>query len=285
MLLGAHVSIAGGLYQAPVRGSQLGCDSIQIFTKNQRQWRAKPLAQVDAENFKLALRNSRVKMAVAHDSYLINLGSEKDELLEKSRNAFKEEVDRAETLSIPFLVFHPGTNSNRSAGLRKIADSLNWVNEETRGYKVKELLETTAGQGNVLGYRFEQLAEILGMVSDRKRVGVCLDTAHIFGAGYDIRDEESYGETINQFDDIVGIENLFAIHLNDSKAELGSRVDRHDHIGAGRIGLKGFSILVKDERFGGIPGILETPGVFEDLRRNLEKLRWLLDTDNGRAQA
>jgi deoxyribonuclease-4 len=273
MLLGAHVSVAGGLYQAPIRGTQLGCDSIQIFTKNQRQWRAKPLTGAEAENFKLSLRNSAVKIAMAHDSYLINLASDDGEILEKSIQAFKDEVYRAEALSLPYLVFHPGTNPNAKIGLKRIADSLNWVNDQTAGYRVRELLETTAGQGNVLGYRFEQLSEILEMVSDKERVGVCLDTAHIFGAGYDIRDEESYQDTFEKFDDIIGIKNLFAIHLNDSKAELGRRVDRHDHIGEGRIGLRGFSILARDERFARLPGVLETPGGFDDFRRNLEILK------------
>jgi len=277
MLLGAHVSVAGGLYQGPIRGSLLGCDSIQIFTKNQRQWRAKPILEGDAKKFKLSMKNSRVKIAIAHDSYLINLASDKAELLERSRAAFREEVERAEILSIPYLVFHPGTCPDVPGGLSRIGDSINIVNEETSGYEVRELLETTAGQGNVLGHTFEQLAEILDMVTDRKRIGICLDTAHIFGAGYDIRDERSYEETMYHLDDVVGMQNLFAIHLNDSKAEFGSRVDRHDHIGMGKIGLKGFSALVNDERLQKISGVLETPGDLEDFRANLERLQGLLE--------
>ena len=277
MLLGAHVSISGGVFNAIARGKTIGCTAIQIFTKNQMQWKAKELTNNDIEKFKTELKKSTLTSVISHDSYLINLGSPNKDMLIKSRNAFGNEMQRTEVLGIPFLVFHPGAHLNfgEDYGLHKIAESLNMLLDQYKNYKLMPLLETTAGQGTNLGYRFEQLSEIIEMVEQKDRVGVCFDTAHVFAAGYDIRTRETYEKTFNEFDKIVGLEKLKAFHLNDSKKVLGSRVDRHENIGQGYIGLESFRILLNDPRFENVPKILETPGKEQDFKKNLDLLKSL----------
>lgn len=278
-LIGAHVSISGGLENAPPRGEEIGCTAIQIFTKNQVQWHAKPLSNQDVEQYRQALTNSSIQSVIAHDSYLINLGSPGEMLLKKSRQAFLDEMDRAERLEISSLIFHPGAHkkAGEDVGLRLIADSINYVYKQRPNYGLKLLLETTAGQGTNLGYTFEQLKGIIDRVDQTDRVAVCLDTCHIFAAGYDIRDQSCYEKTFEKFDLVIGLEKLQAIHLNDSKKELGSRVDRHEQIGKGQIGLKAFQLLVNDTRFIDIPKILEIPGDMKKFKENLHLLKSLIE--------
>ena len=277
-VLGAHVSISGGVDKAPKRGREIGCDSIQIFTKNQRQWKARPLSEDEIKSFKESLNVYSIRVVVAHDSYLINLGSPDETQYKKSFDAFLDEAARAEALGIPYLVFHPGAHRDygEEYALKKIAESLNEVTARTENYKLVFLVETTAGQGTNVGYRFEHIAEIIDLVDEKKRVGACFDTAHVFAAGYDIRMREAYEETFGQFDEIVGLEKLKVLHLNDSKKELGSRVDRHEHIGKGLIGIDAFRFIVNDRRFENLPMILETPGGEREYKENLRVLRSLI---------
>jgi deoxyribonuclease-4 len=277
MFLGAHVSTSGGVDKAPANGIKIGCEAIQIFTRNQRQWMANPLSKTGIESYRNEFAKSKIKMAVSHDSYLINLGSpEKDKLIQ-SREAFWGEIERCEQLGIPYLIFHPGSHvgSGEKAGLKMIAASVNDALSIKKGYKTQLLLETTAGQGTNLGYTFEQLAEILDFIKEKSRVGICVDSCHLFAAGYDIRTRKQYQATMKQLDEVIGLEKVKAFHLNDSKTELGSRVDRHEHIGQGHLGLEAFRLIVNDERFLGRPMVLETPGKEEDYRRNLQTLKKL----------
>ena len=278
-LLGAHVSIAGGVYNAISNGEKIGANAIQIFSKNQNRWVNKPLTDEDAQKFREMWAASPIREVVIHDSYLINLGSPDPALLQKSRDAFLDEMDRAEKLGVKFLVFHPGSHmkAGEEIGLNTIADSLNVLLGARPDYQVKLLLETTAGQGTNLGYTFEQLAYIRERVEEKERVGVCLDTAHVFAAGYDLRTPETYEATVQKFDEVLGLDNLFAIHLNDTNKELGSRVDRHEHIGQGLLGVETFRRLINDPRFVALPKVLETPGKEEDFKRNLDLLKSLLD--------
>ena len=275
MILGAHVSTAGGLHKSPGNGLGLGCQSIQIFTRNQRQWKAKPLTDSEVEGFRQELSRSGIRSTAAHASYLLNLGSPEPAVLARSREAFCRELERCQRLELDFLVVHPGAHlgSGESAGLRVVAASLNQALEQHRDLRTRILLETTAGQGSHLGYRFEHLAEILSLVQEPERAGVCVDTCHIFAAGYDLRDGAGYHRTLDQLDRILGLIRVQAFHLNDSKRELGSRVDRHEHIGEGRIGAEGFRLLVNDRRFAHTPMILETPGGETHYGKNLSRLR------------
>ncbi len=277
MYLGAHVSISGGVNKAPANGVQLGCEAIQIFTKNQMQWRAKPLTPAEIESYREEFEKSDLHVAVSHDSYLINLGSPEEAKLGQSLLSFEDEVERCEQLGVPYLVFHPGSHvgSGEKAGLETIAASLNQVLKKQKGYRTQLLLETTAGQGSNLGYRFEQLAEIIGMVKENDRLGICVDSCHIFAAGYDIRNRTVYEETFQQFDSIIGISKIKAFHLNDSKKGLASKVDRHEHIGEGAIGLEAFRLIVNDDRFHGLPMLLETPGGDAEYEKNLRVLKEL----------
>lgn len=278
MLVGAHVSVSGGLDKSPARGEEIGCTAIQIFTKNQMQWKAKSLSSFEIEHYKRAVENSSIQSVVAHDSYLINLASPEEHLLKKSRQAFLDEMDRAEQLGIPCLIFHPGSHKGAGEpfGINRIADSINYVQNQRQNYKLKLLLETTAGQGTNLGYSFEQLKQIIDRVEPKDRVGICLDTCHIFGAGYDIRTKSAYEKTFEKFDQTIGLEKLLAMHLNDSKRELGSRVDRHEHIGKGHIGLNGFQLIMNDSRFVQIPKVLEIPGDLKTFKENLDLLKSLV---------
>ncbi len=279
-LLGAHMSIGGGLYKALARGEALGCTAVQIFTRNATRWKSKPLSDKEIAKFKAERDRTGIR-TIVHDSYLINLGSPKRDLREKSVKAFLDEMERAEQLGIPSLVMHPGahTGAGEEQGLKSIASSLNELMADTSGYRLKILLENTAGQGTVLGYSFEQLAAIMEGLNHPERVGVCLDTCHAFAAGYDLRDKASYDQVIDDFDRIIGLEWIEALHLNDSLKGLGSRVDRHEHIGAGQLGSECFRLIMNDERFFKIPKVIETPkgvGLRDMDKINLEALRAMI---------
>jgi deoxyribonuclease IV len=278
LLAGAHMSIAGGVYRAFERGRAAGCRTIQIFLKNSNQWKAKILTDLDSTLFKDAQSKSGIKPVVAHDSYLINLASPDRPLRKKSIHAFIEEMNRANNLGIPYLVLHPGSHvgGGIEAGIERISEALKFA-LETVEPPVSVVLENTAGQGSSLGYCFEHLAAIMERVPYPDRIGVCLDTCHLYAAGYDIRTEEGYKTTIRNFDRLIGVKKIRVFHVNDSKKELGSRVDRHAHIGRGCIGTEAFRCLVNDRRFAQVPKILETPkgpGFEEDIM-NLATLRSL----------
>lgn len=281
--LGSHTSIAGGLYKAVERAHAVGCDCVQIFTKNGNQWRAKPILPAEAEQFRATLAALAIGYPIAHNSYLINLASPDDALWRRSVEAMVVEVNRAEELGLAYVVTHPGASldSGEEQGLRRIVAALDDVHAETRGVGVRILLETTAGQGSCLGCRFEHLATILNGVREPERLGVCVDTCHIFAAGYPLATVDEYRETMKQFATIVGLEQVKAFHLNDSKRELGSRVDRHEHIGQGLLGLEPFRHLLNDGRFEHVPMYLETPKGLVDGEEldviNLRTLRGLID--------
>ncbi|TAK59792.1 MAG: deoxyribonuclease IV [Bacteroidetes bacterium] len=278
-LIGAHESIAGGIYKAFERGESVGCRTLQVFTKNNTQWRAKPLTGEDITNYKTSQLESNISPVVAHSCYLINLCASNKETLRKSREAFIDELKRCEMLGIPYLNFHPGSHGGKGEeeGIKGIIESLNIAHEQTKGVRVSSILETTAGQGSAIGYRFEHLKKIIEGVDEPERMAVCIDTCHVFAAGYDISTDEGYEATITLFDEIIGLNRLVAFHANDSKKLLGSRVDRHEHIGKGAIGEAGFRCLMRDTRFVTIPKILETPKGedLEEDRMNLETLRKL----------
>ena len=278
-LLGAHVSVGGGVENAPARGRELGCDAIQIFSKNQRQWKSVPLSDEAVREFHRAVDDCEIRKVVVHDSYLINLAHPDPDALKKSLDAFSYEMRRADSLGIPYLVFHPGSHlkTTEAEGIQRIAESLNTVLKNIPENHIMLLLETTAGQGNHLGYRFEQLAEIISLTEQKERVGVCYDTAHSFAAGYDLRTKKTYEQTFKEFDGIVGLNKLKVFHLNDSKGDLGSRIDRHENIGKGFLGMESFRFLVNDSRFREHPMILETPGGDKYYKENLNLLRSLMD--------
>ena len=281
-LLGAHMSISGGVFTAPARGEELGCTAIQIFTKNANRWDAKPLSKDDVSAYNEELSKTGIGSVVAHDSYLINLCSPDKNLIKKSRNAFLIEMERCELLNIPALVTHPGSHvgTGEETGIKAIAASLDWLHENFDGTTAKVALETTAGQGTNLGYTFEQIAQMIELTKQSDRLVVCLDTCHIFAAGYDIRTEDTYNDTIEKFDAVIGLDRLACIHLNDSKFDFEKKRDRHEGIGKGYIGLDGFKFVMNDERFKDIPKVLETPkgddGKELDII-NLKKLRSLLN--------
>ncbi len=284
ILLGAHTSIAGGVDTAIDRAVKIKCSTIQIFTKNNNQWRAAPLTEEAVRNYKNKLRLSKIDPIIAHDSYLINLCSKDKELLKKSRTAFIDELKRCELLSISCLNFHPGAHLGQGEkdGIKIIAESINIAHDQTPDFKVKSMLETTAGQGTNIGYKFEQIREIIDQVENKKRLAVCIDTCHVFASGYDIRTEKTYAKTFDEFRTIIGFKYLKAFHVNDSKKELGSRVDRHEHIGKGFIGLNGFRLLMNDKRFKNIPKILETPKgpeMLEDVM-NMKVLKQLVKVES-----
>jgi deoxyribonuclease-4 len=274
------MSVAGGCDLAITRAAAFGMTSCQIFTKNANQWNAKPLDPGVIERFQEQRALTGIEHLVAHDSYLINLASPDDAMWEKSRLAFREELDRCDLLGVPYLVTHPGGHmgSGETAGLRRVAEGINRIREERPAGKTTILLETTAGQGTHLGRRFEELAEIIDQIEDTSKVGICFDTCHVFAAGYDIREPAAYEATIAELDRIVGLDRLRVFHLNDSKKGLGSRVDRHAHIGEGELGVSAFANLLNDPRFAGLPGVLETPkgDDGEEDRRNLATLRGLV---------
>jgi deoxyribonuclease-4 len=280
MLLGAHMSISGGVYNAVLDGEKATCDTIQIFTKSSNQWRAKPLTDDEIARFFNEQKNTGVSVSCAHDSYLINLGSPDKELFNKSLESFQIELERCDILHVANLVMHPGSHvgSGEEAGLKKIVEAINKSFEKLNKSNTIVCLETTAGQGSNLGYKFEQLAHIIDMVEDKSRMGVCLDTCHIFAAGYPIQNEDDYMKTIMEFDKTIGLQRLKIIHFNDSKKGLGSKVDRHEHIGQGELGLEPFRHILNDKRLDKVPKILETPKgdeLLEDIE-NLKILRSLI---------
>jgi deoxyribonuclease IV len=279
-LLGAHVSIAGGVSQAPGRGNQIGCECIQIFTKSSRQWAAKPYPAEEIEAFKQARKETGIQVVVAHDSYLVNLGAPGEELRKKSINAFIDELQRCEALEVPYLISHPGAHmgAGEAAGVKTIADSIDQAHKACRGYKVMITLEITAGQGSVLGSRFEQMARIFDAVKENERLRLCFDTEHAFAAGYDLRTKEGYEQAFTELNRHIGLKRLVAFHINDSMKPLNSHVDRHEHIGKGHLGLETFQRLVNDPRFAGIPMCLETePGPdMKDIAVDLRQLEKLL---------
>jgi deoxyribonuclease-4 len=279
LLAGAHMSIAGGIHHALERGLQAGCRTIQVFLKNSSQWHAKALTAADKEMFEAAARRTGIAPVLAHSSYLINLAAPDPALYRKSLAAFVQELERARFLGIPALILHPGAHrgAGEAAGIASVAAALAQALDRVPP-PVSILLETTAGQGTSIGHRFEQLAGILESVGDSERIGICLDTCHIFASGYDIRTKAGYQKTIREFDRLIGVNRIRAFHVNDCLRPLGSRIDRHAHIGQGQIGLEAFRSLVNDRRFAAVPKILETPkgeDMHEDLM-NLETLRRLL---------
>ena len=274
---GCHVSVAGGVSNAFERAVDIGCDAIQIFSKNQKQWNPKPFDNEEVVRYHQEKSRTGIGPVMIHDSYLINLCATNKEILEKSRTAFTDEIERAITLKADYLNFHPGAylEKDEEWGIKTIAESVNICLDKFTGPDVKLILESTAGQGTSIGYRFEQLRDIMHSVERKKSMGVCVDTAHIFSGGYDIRDEKSYETTMKELDEIIGLEYVRAFHINDSKKDLGSRVDRHENLGEGLIGLKAFELLLNDERHIGKPMLLETPGGEEYFKKNIKIMRRL----------
>ena len=278
--LGAHMSIAGGPANALLRGQRIGCETVQMFTRSANRWQSKELTPHQIEDFQQARVATGIHPVVAHSSYLINLATPDDYLWQRSLNALILEMGRCRRLGIRDYVLHPGAHkdSGEEAGLHRVAAGLDAALSATAGAEVTVLLENTAGQGSSLGYRFEHLAWLMERVEGRERLGVCFDTAHAFAAGYEFRQPETYAAMWQNFDDLIGLERLRAIHLNDSKRDLGSRVDRHEHIGKGFVGLKAFRMLVNDPRLRSLPMVLETPkgpDMAEDIE-NLALLRSLI---------
>jgi len=279
-LLGAHMSIAGGVDKALLEGKKVDCDVIQIFTKSSRQWAAQPYTKEEIQNFHANQKESGIVTVIAHDSYLLNLGSPDQGLRKRSVSGFIDEMERCESLSIPYLVAHPGAHvgTGEEEGIKTIARSLDEIHKGCPKYNVRVALEITAGQGSNLGYRFEQIRAMIDATRESDRLRVCFDTEHAFAAGYDIRTQEGYERTFSEFDEFIGLKLLAAFHLNDSKKEFHSRVDRHEHIGKGHIGVEAFRLLMNDQRFWALPMCLETPkgpDLKED-RENLTLLRSLI---------
>jgi deoxyribonuclease-4 len=268
------VSIAGGIQNAPQRGHNLGCESIQIFTRNPNQWKCKPLSKTAIEEFQTAMTKYEIQAVMTHSIYLINLASVDRSLRRRSEKAFLDEMDRCEALGIPYLVFHPGSyrGSTEQKGVRRLILSMQRLLQKRPDHSVKLCIENTAGAGSLLGGNFEQIAEIRERMGYPNRVKVCFDTSHAFAAGYDLRGLEGLGEVLDQFDSMIGLEHLIGFHLNDSKVPLGSHKDRHENIGHGHIGIEPFKQLVNDPRFLEHPMTLETPGGEEWFRTNLQLL-------------
>ena len=276
LLLGAHMSIGGGVHTAIERGRSIKCTAIQMFVKNNMQWFARPLAREEIRAFLEHGQRGELLSIFAHANYLINLAATNPQFHVNSIRALSEELRRADQLELPFLVLHPGAHlgAGEEAGLEKIVNSIDRVFRKIPKVKTRIALETTAGQGSCLGHRFEHLAYIIQNVHEPERLCVCLDTAHIFAAGYDIGSEAGTKKTFRQFDRVIGLNRLAAIHVNDSKTARGSRVDRHEHIGKGKIGLDAFRFIMREKRFRKIPKVLETPKG-EDLREDVENLNTL----------
>ena len=281
-MFGSHLSIAGGMHNALLAAERIGFDTVQVFTKNQQQWRCPPLGTECIDAWRSHCARLKFKRTVSHDSYLINLASPDPNLWVKSTEVFIEELRRCDQLGIPYLVTHPGAHAGagEEEGLTRVAAALDVVHEMLPDAKVVTCLEITAGMGTCLGYKLEHLAEIISRVKRPRRLGVCLDTAHLFAAGYDFRGRK-YARFMKQLDAVIGVKRVKVWHLNDSKKALGSRVDRHDHIGRGLLGLEGFRPIVRDAQWAAVPKILETKkGKSDDGREwdevNLHTLRSLL---------
>ena len=280
LFLGAHMSISGGIDLAIDRGEQVGCRVVQVFTKNSNQWKGKNLEDEAVERYKARLEKSPVSEVIAHDSYLINLASPDSDMRKRSFDAFLDEMERCRKLGIRSLVMHPGSHkgAGEEEGIKIITEEFNELLTMTDGWNVHIVIETTAGQGTNLGYRFEHIASIMDQVREKERLKVCFDTCHVFAAGYDLGSEEGYRDTMEQFDSLIGIDKLVAFHINDSKKGLGSRVDRHEHLGKGELGVTPFKLIMNDPRLVHIPKILETPKSkeMEEDRVNLAFLRSLV---------
>ena len=279
-LLGAHMSIAGGVDNAVLQGKEVGCDTVQLFTKSSRQWVSKPLGKDEIARFHRAKKETGLNTVVAHDSYLYNFAAPDDVLRKKSVAGLIDEMERCEALGVMYLIAHPGAHvgSGEEAGIQTIAKSIDEMHSACPGYETKLAIEITAGQGSNLGYRFQQVRQIIDASKNSDQLRVCFDTEHAFAAGYDLRTTEGYERTFAEFEETIGLEILVAFHLNDAKKDLGCRVDRHEHIGKGFIGLEAFRLLMNDKRFWGLPMCLETPksdDCHED-RENLATLRNLL---------
>jgi deoxyribonuclease-4 len=283
--LGAHMSIAGGMERAVERGAAIGCAAIQIFTKSSNQWAARPFEPGEPERFRETRARLGIGPVVAHDSYLINLCSPDDALFEKSIAACSEELRRCDLLGVEDLIVHPGSHLGRGVeyGVARMAEAIDELHARLPGTGARIVLETMAGQGGTIGSRFEELAALLARIRRPERIGVCLDTCHVFAAGYDIRTRSGWEETLRRLDGELGLARLRAVHLNDSKKDLGCRVDRHEHIGKGYLGLEAFRLVMNDPRLLGVPLILETPKD-EDCREdvvNLTTLIGLVDAPAG----
>ena len=272
-LIGAHMSIEGGVHFAIQRGESIGCKTIQLFTKNNTRWNAPPLEEEESRRFRELASKTNILPIIAHSSYLINLSAQDKKVLIRSHYALMDEMLRCEMLGIKHIVIHPGYHGGAGIeqGLKKIALSIDMVYEKLPNIDVSITLETTAGQGTSIGFRFEHLREVIDNSNYKEKISVCIDTAHIFEAGYDIRSYDKYNETMNEFCEIIGLKNLKVIHINDSKTPLGSNVDRHEHIGKGKIGIDAFRFIMSDERLANIPKILETPKG-EDLKEDIENI-------------
>ncbi len=285
-VFGAHMSVSGGLKNAVTASTALNCDTVQIFTRNPNAWQPKPLTEADIRTFRDAVVKAGLQFPTAHDSYLINLASPDEKLFQKSMDAFTDEMVRAESLGLTYLVTHPGSHvgSGEEAGLARVVKGLDEVCRRCPGFSVKVLLETTAGQGTSLGHHFEHLHAILDNVKNPECFGICLDTCHVFAAGYGLVNGDDYAATWDEFASVVGLDHLRLFHINDSVKERGSRVDRHAGIGLGKIGLEAFRMLVTDPRFIHLPMILETPKEGDDAAAmdpvNLGILRGFLDNDS-----
>ena len=282
MHLGAHMSVSGGLSSAFERAQSIGINTMQVFTKNQNRWEQKPASQREIDRWFELQATTGIRPVVSHAAYLPNLGTPDDALWERSVNALADELTRAEQLRILGVVLHPGAHmgSGEEAGIARIVAALDRAHAATAGYRTLTLLEATAGQGSALGYRFEQLQAMREGAAEPDRVAFCFDTCHVFAAGYDIRTPETYTATVSEFGRVLGLDRLKCFHFNDSKKGLGARVDRHDAIGTGMLGLAPFGFILNDPRFAGTPMILETPkseDMHEDVE-NLRVLRGLIDT-------
>jgi len=275
-LLGAHMSISGGAHMAIERARSIDCTVAQMFVKNNMQWFARPLRPEEIRAFLDHPQRGELRSIFAHANYLINLAAKNPRFLENSIRALSEELIRADQLELPFLVLHPGAHLGvgEEAGLEKIVSSINRVFRKIPKINTKIALETTAGQGSCLGHRFEHLAQIIQSTRESERLCVCIDTAHLFAAGYDIGDESGVRRTFREFDRVIGFNRLAAIHVNDSKTARGSRVDRHEHIGKGKIGLDAFRFIMRNRRFRKIPKVLETPKG-KELHEDVENMRTL----------
>ena len=270
------MSVSGGVHTAFERGTRIGCTTMQVFVKNANQWEGKPLTGEDIESYKRAQAKARIDPVVAHGAYLINLAAVSPMTLRRSRIALEDELRRCEQLGISGLIVHPGAHmgAGEDEGIRRIAESVDTVHARTPGFRTRTVLETTAGQGTALGYRFEQLASIIDRVQQKSRMAVCLDTCHLFAAGYPIHTEEGWEETMRALEETVGLDRVVAVHVNDSRRELASRIDRHEHIGKGQIGLTGFRLLMNEPRLAALPKILETEKS-EDMHEDVENMTLL----------
>jgi deoxyribonuclease-4 len=272
-MFGSHLSIAGGMHNALLKAEELGLESVQVFTKNQQQWKVKPLEQAVIDEWKKHVKRLKFTKTVSHDSYLINLAAPDETVWRKSGDLFVGELSRCEQLGIPYLVTHPGAHcgEGEEAGLKRIVAALDAIHARLPGLKTITCLEITAGQGSCLGHRLEHLAEIIARVKEPRRLAVCLDTAHLFAAGYDFRGRK-YAVFRKQLEKTIGLKRVKVLHLNDSKKPLGSRVDRHEHIGRGQIGLEGFAPWLRDDAWADIPKILETPKEKDEQGRDWDEV-------------